>query len=100
MGRRKNEQKTLTDSKNAVYHNANICSRCKGWTGIVSELMMKYGPHVLARQKCIDKGTADILPEEKPLSRIKRLLTYHKRFIEASKPVNEIQQNPEKRRIA
>ena len=85
------------------YNDTKYDTAFDRWTGIVSELRMKYGPHVLARQKlqkCVDKGTADILPEEKPLSRIKRLLTYHKRIIEASKPVNEIQQNPEKRRIA
>ncbi|MBO6194381.1 MAG: hypothetical protein J6O00_09410 [Clostridiales bacterium] len=55
------------------YNNTKYDTAFDRWTGIVSELMMKYVPHVLARQK---------------------------RIIEASKPVNEIQQNPEKRRIA
>lgn len=51
-------------------------------------------------QKSVDEGKVDILPEEKPLSRVKRLLIYHRKIAEASEPVDEIQDNPNERRIA
>lgn len=85
------------------YNNTKYDTAFDRWTGIVSELMMKYGPHVLSRQrlqKSVDKGKVDILPEEKPLSRVKRLLTYHRRIAEASEPVDELQNNLCERRIA
>ena len=85
------------------YNDTKYDTAFDRWTGIVSELMMKYGPHVLARQrlqKNVNEGKVDILPEEKPLSRVKRLLTYHRRIAETSEPVDEIQNNPDERRIA
>lgn len=67
------------------YNNTKYDTAFDRWTGIVSELMMKYGPHVLARQrlqKSVDEGKVDILPEEKPLSReyVLRLLEYYIRM--------------------
>ena len=85
------------------YNNTKYDTAFDRWTGIVSKLMMKYGPHVLARQrlqKSVDEGKVDILPEEKPLSRVKRLLIYNRKIAEASEPVDEIQGNPNEIRIA
>lgn len=77
---------------NKRYDNPRYDAAYNRCINILSQLMMKYGPHVLLKQsieKITGKGTATFQQQEQPNTRATRFFTYQKLLSKVIKPDKE-----------